>query len=238
MTQQRIALVTGGNRGIGKEICRQLAAKGLHVLLGSRSRESGQAAAAEIEGSEENPTVEVVELDVNSTDSIQQTMEHIKEKYGRLDVLVNNAGVFLDNNAETPSVMDVQLKTVQDTLNTNVYGPLQLMQAAVPLMQKNGYGRIVNVSSGMGQLNDMGGGSTAYRVSKTALNALTRIVAAEAEGNVKVNAMCPGWVQTDMGGENATRTVDQGADTAIWLSMLPDDGPSGGFFRDRNPIDW
>ena len=237
MSEKRIALVTGGNRGIGKEICRQLGAKGLHVILGSRSLEKGEAAAAELR-EQGNPEIEVLELDVSSSASIEQAVETIKSKYGQLDVLVNNAGVFLDNNRETPSVRQVSVQTIEDTFAPNLFGPLQLMQGLLPLMEKQGYGRIVNLSSGMGQLSDMGGGSTAYRLSKTALNALTRIVAAEAEGNIKVNAMCPGWVQTDMGGENATRSVEQGADTATWLSLLDDDGPSGGFFRDRQPIDW
>jgi len=136
-------------------------------------------------------------------------------------------------------VLDSKLVTWRDTLETNLIGPLLLAQALVPLLKRNGYGRIVNVSSGQGQLSDMGVGTPAYRVSKTALNALTRTLAAELKGSgILVNSMCPGWVRTDMGGAGAPRTVEQGADTAVWLATLPDDGPSGGFFRDRRPIPW
>jgi len=136
-------------------------------------------------------------------------------------------------------VLDSKLVTWRDTLETNLIGPLLLAQVLVPLMKRNGYGRIVNVSSGQGQLSDMGVGTPAYRVSKTALNALTRTLAAELKGSgILVNSMCPGWVRTDMGGAGAPRTVEQGADTAVWLATLPDDGPSGGFFRDRRPIPW
>ena len=136
-------------------------------------------------------------------------------------------------------VLDSKLETWRETLTTNVFGPLMLIQALAPLMKKNGYGRIVNVSSGQGQLSDMGAGTPAYRVSKTALNALTRTVAAELTGSgVLVNSMCPGWVRTDMGGAGAPRSVEQGADTAVWLATLPGGGPTGGFFRDRKPIPW
>jgi NAD(P)-dependent dehydrogenase (short-subunit alcohol dehydrogenase family) len=152
-------------------------------------------------------------------------------------VLVNNAGVMLDPRGSR--VLDARPKTFRDTLEANMLGPLQLMQALVPLMKKHGYGRIVNVASGQGQLSDMGVGTPAYRVSKTALNALTRTFAAELHGTgILVNSMCPGWVKTDMGGPNAPRTVEQAADTAVWLATLPDDGPNGGFFRDRQPIPW
>lgn len=238
MSDQKIALVTGGNRGIGKEICRQLAQKGLHVILGSRSQSQGEQAAAELV--ESGLDVEVVTLDVSDKASIAHAVQHITQTHGQLDVLVNNAGVFLDNEAEAHgSALHIQSQTLEDTFRTNLYGPLQLIQACVPLMQARGYGRIVNLSSGMGQLANMGGGSTAYRLSKTALNALTRIVAAElTQPNLKVNALCPGWVKTDMGGENATREVAQGADTAVWLATLTEDGPSGKFFRDRQVLDW
>jgi len=152
---------------------------------------------------------------------------------------VNNAGVFLDNKTGENSVFKVGVDTIQETLQTNLYGPLQLIQQLVPLMQKQSYGRIVNLSSGMGQLSDMGGGSTAYRISKTSLNALTKIVHAELKTDqIKINAVCPGWVKTDMGGENASRSVSEGADTAVWLATLNANGPNGGFFRDRRPLEW
>lgn len=235
---QSIALVSGGNRGIGKEICKQLASKGVLVLLGSRDRAQGEAAAAEIH-EQVGGEIEVVELDVSSAESIQAAAEHIKSSHGRLDILVNNAGVFLDNKKDETSVFNVSVDTIQQTLLTNLYGPLQLIQQLVPLMQKQSYGRIVNLSSGMGQLSEMGGGSAAYRISKTSLNALTKIVHAELKSDqIKINAICPGWVKTDMGGENAQRTVTQGADTAVWLATLNANGPNGGFFRDRQQIDW
>jgi NAD(P)-dependent dehydrogenase (short-subunit alcohol dehydrogenase family) len=152
-------------------------------------------------------------------------------------VLVNNAGVMLDPRGSR--FLDSKLDTYRDTMETNFFGPLQLAQSVVPLMKANRYGRIVNLSSGLGQLQDMGAGTSAYRISKTALNALTRILAAEfRESNILANSMCPGWAQTDMGGEHAPKSAAEAADTAVWLATLPDDGPTGGFFRDRNPIAW
>jgi NAD(P)-dependent dehydrogenase (short-subunit alcohol dehydrogenase family) len=159
---------------------------------------------------------------------------------GRIDVLVNNAGVFLEKTATgESSALDVRPETVMATLRTNLIGPLALIQAVVPAMRKQAYGRIVNLSSGLGQLSEMGGSFAGYRMSKTALNALTRTMAAElSEDPIKINAMCSGWVRTDMGGPEATRTVEQGAETAVWLAMLEEDGPTGGFFRDKAPIAW
>lgn len=236
----KIALVTGGNRGIGLEICRQLAQKGLHVIMGSRSQSKGESAAAPLQA--EGLNIEVLALDVDDARSIDQAVAHIQAQHGQLHVLVNNAGVFLDNeDPQRGSVMGIARSTIENTFNTNVYGPLQLIQAVLPLMQSQHEGRIVNVSSGMGQLENMGGGSTAYRLSKAALNVITRIVDAEldsAQSNIKINSMCPGWVKTDMGGEHATRDVAQGADTAVWLALLDADGPSGKFFRDRQELAW
>jgi NAD(P)-dependent dehydrogenase (short-subunit alcohol dehydrogenase family) len=156
---------------------------------------------------------------------------------GRADVLVNNAGVMLDGGGRR--IADLSLDVLQATLEVNLYGALRVTQALLPMMRRHRYGRIVNLSSGLGQLADMGSGTPAYRISKTALNAFTRILAAELEGtNIKVNSLCPGWVRTDLGGPNAPRSVEEGADTAVWLATLPDKGPSGGFFRDRKRIAW
>ena len=231
----RIALVSGGNRGIGYEICRQLAKQGVAVVLTARDAAKGKAAAKTLAA--EGLDVEFHRLDVTSCRSIRACVAAVAERRGRIDVLVNNAGVLIDPRGSR--FLDSKLDTYRDTLEANLFGPLQLAQAVVPLMKANRYGRIVNLSSGLGQLSDMGAGSPAYRVSKTALNALTRILAAEfKENNVLVNAMCPGWVKTGMGGEGATRTPEEAADTAVWLATLPDDGPTGGFFRDRKPIAW
>jgi NAD(P)-dependent dehydrogenase (short-subunit alcohol dehydrogenase family) len=213
--------------------------KGYRVILAARDRAKGQAAAEKLGAQGAN--VDYAELDVTSAESIARFAEHVSREYGRLDVLVNNAGVLLDSK-ESPgehSAFDVGADTVRRTLETNVLGPFQLMQKLVPLMKRGGYGRVVNVSSGMGQLSEMNGGFPAYRVSKTALNALTRIFADETQGSgILVNSVCPGWVKTDMGGPGAERPVEQGADTIVWLATLPNDGPTGGFFRDREPIDW
>ena len=144
-----------------------------------------------------------------------------------------------DGPSTGTTAMNVSIETIAHTFNTNVLGPLRLIQRAIPLMQKNNYGRIVNMSSGLGQLSEMGGNWPAYRLSKASINVLTRVFAAEiGPGNIKINSMHPGWVQTDMGGPNADRPVDQGAETAVWLATLPDDGPTGGFFKDKKPMAW
>lgn len=231
----RIALVTGGNRGIGFEISRQLARNGLAVVLTARETAKGKAATRTLV--DEGLAVEFQRLDVTSCRSIRACVAAVAERRGRIDVLVNNAGVLLDPRGS--HFLDSKLDTYRDTLETNLFGPLQLAQSVVPLMKANRYGRIVNLSSGLGQLHDMGAGTPAYRISKTALNALTRILAAEfRESNILVNSMCPGWVRTGMGGDHAPKTPAEAADTAVWLATLPDEGPSGGFFRERKAIEW
>ena len=232
---KRLAVVTGGNRGIGYEICRQLAREGLRVVLTSRDAEKGRQARKKLE--KEGLDVLHHQLEVTEQSSVAAIAGHIESEYGRVDVLVNNAGILIDSRSA--SVLREKEETFRATLETNFFGALRMCQALVPLMQKNHYGRVVNLSSGLGQLDDMGDGTPAYRASKTALNALTRMVAKAAEGdNILVNSMCPGWVRTDMGGPGASRSVEQGAGTAVWLAMLPHDGPTGGFFRDRKPIPW
>jgi NAD(P)-dependent dehydrogenase (short-subunit alcohol dehydrogenase family) len=227
----RVALVSGGNRGIGLEICRQLAERGLTVILGSRDEESGRAAAEGLSGG-----VVVHQLDVADGKSVSRLASFVEDELGRLDVLVNNAGI---SNDEGQRGMDADLSRVREALEANLLGAWRLCEVAIPLMQRNGYGRIVNMSTGLATLEDMGGGSPAYRVSKTALNALTRILASELRGSgILVNSVCPGWVQTDMGGSRAPRPVEAGADTPVWAATLPNNGPTGGFFRDRRPIPW
>ncbi len=238
MAVTRTALVTGANRGIGFEIARQLARLGVLAVIGARDPKDGVAAAEKLQS--EGLDVPVVALDVDREDSAAAAVAEVKRLYGRLDVLVNNAAILIDApGGFNASLFELTGETARRTFETNVLGPLRLIQAASPLMREQGYGRIVNLSSIAGQLAEMGKGYPAYRISKTALNALTRIAAAELnDGNIKVNAMCPGWVRTDMGGANAERSVEQGADTAVWLATLADDGPTGGFFRDRKPIAW
>lgn len=237
----RVAVVSGANRGIGLEICRQLARQGMLVLMTSRDEIKGRAACDALQ--REELTVRYHPLDVDHPSSVEALARFVEKTFGRCDVLVNNAGIFPDAvNASSemfPSVFQARAETITRAMTTNVYGPLLLCQALVPLMRRHHYGRIVNMSSGMGQLTGMNGGYPAYRISKTALNALTRILSEELlEENILVNSMCPGWVRTDMGGPEATRTVEEGADTALWLATLPDDGPRGTFFRDRTERPW
>jgi NAD(P)-dependent dehydrogenase (short-subunit alcohol dehydrogenase family) len=227
----RVALVSGGNRGIGREVARQLAEKGLAVVIGSRDPGKGEGIAKQLGNG-----VVATQLDVTDEKSVRSAISFVEREFGRLDVLVNNAGIA---DGWSGAAAEADLDRVKEVLETNLFGAWRLAKAALPLMRKNGYGRIVNVSSGMGQLSDMGGRSPGYRVSKTGLNALTRMLTAELQGeNILVNSVCPGWVRTDMGGKNARRSVEQGADTPVWLATLPDDGPTGGFFRDREPIPW
>ncbi len=227
----RVALVSGGNRGIGLEVVRQLAGRGITVILGSRDEESGRAAAEDLSGD-----VVVRQLDVTGEGSVARLAASVEDEFGRLDILVNNAGI---SNDDGQRGMNADLDRVRDALEANLFGAWRLCEMAIPLMQRHGYGRIVNVSSGMGALEDMGGGSPGYRVSKTALNALTRILASELSGSgILVNSVCPGWVQTAMGSPRAPRPAEEGADTPVWAATLPKGGPTGGFFRDRRPIPW
>jgi NAD(P)-dependent dehydrogenase (short-subunit alcohol dehydrogenase family) len=227
----RVALVSGGNRGIGLEIVRQLAERSITTILGSRDEESGRKAAEELSGN-----VVVQGLDVSDEKSVGRLASFVEKTFGRLDVLVNNAGV---SNDEGQRGVDADLDRVREALETNLFGAWRLCEVAIPLMQRHGYGRIVNMSTGMAALEDMGGGSPGYRVSKTGLNALTRILASELRGSgILVNSVEPGWVQTDMGGSRAPRPVGEGAEGAVWAATLPNNGPTGGFFRDRRPIPW
>lgn len=234
-----VAVVTGANRGLGLETCRQLAKRGYNVILTSRDPEKGKAVVEHLR--QEGLQVDYHALDVTNAASIEQLASDIERDYGSLDVLVNNAGVFLDSiGSDDPaqdSVFDADLDAIRESMETNVYGPLRLCQALIPLMR--GRGRVVNLSSGMGQLSDMNGCCPGYRLSKTSLNALTRIFADELKSTqIKINSVCPGWVRTDMGGPGAALSVEQGVETIVWLATLPDDGPSGGFFRNKQSIPW
>jgi len=228
---ERVALVSGGNRGIGFEVCRQLAERGYMVVMGSREEERGRAAAEGLEGN-----VIPYQLDVSDAGSVARIAAFLEEEFGRLDVLVNNAAI---SNDEGQRGVDADLDRVKESLEANLFGAWRLCETTIPLMRRNGYGRIVNVSTGLAALEDMGGGAPGYRVSKTALNALTRILASELRGSgILVNAVNPGWVQTDMGGSGATRPVEEGAEALVWAATLPNNGPTGGFFQDRRPVPW
>jgi NAD(P)-dependent dehydrogenase (short-subunit alcohol dehydrogenase family) len=226
----KVALVSGANRGIGLEVSRRLAAEGIAVVMGGRDETRVRAAAEALEGD-----VHPRQLDITDQRSVEQCAASIDEHFGRLDVLVNNAGII----GASIAGHDADVEAARDAFETNLFGTWRLSVACIPLMRRSGGGRIVNLSTGMGQLSDMQGGHAPYRISKTGINALTRILAAELRADgILVNSVCPGWVQTDMGTGAAPRTLEEGADTAVWLATLLDDGPTGGFFRDREPIPW
>jgi NAD(P)-dependent dehydrogenase (short-subunit alcohol dehydrogenase family) len=228
-----VVVVTGGNRGIGFEICRQLAERGARVVLTARKRAAGEAAIKKL--ARHKHAAAFHPLDVTDGESIERLRDFLKETYGHVDVLINNAGIIAAGEAPA---MKVDLATVRETLETNALGPLHLAQKLVPLMRRGISPRIVNMSSGMGALNDNDGGHGAYRMSKTLLNAVTAILAAELSGAVAVNSVCPGWVKTDMGGPAAERDVAEGADTAVWLALDAPATLTGKFVRDCKVIPW
>jgi len=215
MPNEKVAVVTGANRGIGFEICRQLAAKGVTVALTARSAKSGQAARDRLRG--EGLDVRFLRLDVTDEGSVRNLAGDVEKEFGGVDILINNAGLNLDRDR---SGLNADVETIRKTMETNVYGPLRMCQALIPLMKKRGAGRIINVSSQMGATSHISGGYPGYRISKA------------------VNAMTPGWVKTDMGGRSAPRSVEEGADTAVWLARRPDTGLTGKLFMDRKVISW
>jgi NAD(P)-dependent dehydrogenase (short-subunit alcohol dehydrogenase family) len=227
----RTALVTGANRGIGLEVCRQLARAGLEVLLGARDPAAGTDAAASLasQGLRVRPEV----LDVASDASVASCAERLRADGTAVDVLVNNAGVYPEGTVLSAGWEDFRI-----ALEVNFLGALRTCRAFVPAMVRAGHGRVVNVSSGYGSFEEGLEGPAAYALSKAALNALTSKLASEVSGDVKVNAACPGWVRTRMGGAGATRSGEKGAETIVWLATLPAGGPNGGFFRDRRRIAW
>ncbi len=227
----RRALVTGGNRGIGLRTCRNLGAGGMSVLLGSRNIALGNEAAAGLRT--DGLAVTAIELDVADPTSITRLAEKLEHDAIHVDVLVNNAGVIA-----TGDLLAGSGDQMAEALDVNLLGPWRMAKAFMPAMAARGWGRVVNVSSAWGSFASGLEGPAAYAITKAALNALTVRLAREAGAGVKVNAMCPGWVRTRMGGESAPRSVVEGADTVAWLATLPDDGPTGGFFRDRKPAEW
>jgi NAD(P)-dependent dehydrogenase (short-subunit alcohol dehydrogenase family) len=223
-----ISLVTGGNRGIGREVCRQLVASGHTVILTARSAEAAAGAAGPI-------GADPLRLDVTDPESVAAAARQVEARYGHLDVLVNNAAVCYDTWQRAATA---DLAVVRQAAETNLYGPWLMVQEFLPLLRRSEHPRIVNVSSEAASLAGMGGGTPAYTASKVALNALTRMLADDLRGDeILVNAVCPGWVATDMGGPGG-RPVADGAASVVWAAVLPDSGPTGGFFRDGRPLRW
>jgi NAD(P)-dependent dehydrogenase (short-subunit alcohol dehydrogenase family) len=230
----RIALVTGANRGLGLETARQLLAHGLRVVMAGRDQAATERARIGL--AHDSANAMSVRLDVTDEASIATAARAIAARWGGVDVLVNNAAVLLDEDAD---VLAISAKHFRDTLDSNLLGAIEVCRVFVPQMADRGYGRVVNVSSGAGQLSTMATYAPAYSISKAALNAFTRILAETYRGRgVLANAVDPGWVRTDMGGPSAPRSVEEGAATIVWLATLPARGPSGGFFRDRRSIPW
>ena len=233
--KKKIALVTGSNRGLGFGTCRQLAQLGMSVILSARDISKGEKAAKQLY--DIGLDVVFYQLDVSNQNHINGVSEQIIQQFTRLDVLVNNAAILYDT---WQNAINADLEIVNQAIITNLFGPWRLSQICIPIMKRNKYGRIVNVSSGAGSLHYMngGGGTSAYSVSKAALNALTRILASELRGTgILVNSVDPGWVATDIGGRGG-RPVEDGAKGIVWAATLPDNGPSGGFFFDSKPTPW
>jgi NAD(P)-dependent dehydrogenase (short-subunit alcohol dehydrogenase family) len=231
---ERIALITGGNRGIGLELARQLARAGVKVIITARQDERGRQAVAQL--ADEGLTVDFIPMDVTNDHAVAQAAKAVTARYGRLDMLINNAGVFCNPEETALSVTPESLIQVMDT---NTFGPLRVTQWMAPLLRLSGNARVINISSGMGQLCEMDNAYPAYAVSKTALNAITRILAAELRPNgVTVNAVCPGWVRTDMGGPDATRSPEDAVAGILPLLLDEDERRTGQFLRDGKSIPW
>lgn len=238
---QKIAIVTGANRGLGLGTAKALAELGFHVLMVGRDPAKLETAAQPLRDA--GLDVACWSADVASDEQVAALAEHVAQHYGRLDVLVNNAGIMLEPNdfftPETASVFLTSPEVARRTYETNTLGSLRLCQALIPLMKLHSYGRVVNISSEMGQLAGMDGSWVGYRMSKVALNALTRVFAAElADTGIKVNSVSPGWVRTEIGGNDAGRSVEEAVGGIVWAATLPDDGPSGEFFRDGVALEW
>jgi NAD(P)-dependent dehydrogenase (short-subunit alcohol dehydrogenase family) len=227
-------LVTGASRGIGREIALQLANRGSHVVVGARDAEGGKKTLALIQA--KGGSADVLVLDVSSSTSVAAAARQFLERFGRLDVLINNAGIYPDKGT---TILTIGRARMSDTFQTNTFGPLEVVQSFLPALKSAGQSRIINISSGYGQLEGLSPDVASYCLSKLALNGLTIMLAAalKADG-ISVNSVCPGWVRTDMGGPDATRSVEEGADTAVWLASEAPQNLTGRFFRDRKEIPW
>ena len=220
-------IVTGGNRGIGQQISKELAHLGHEVILTARNVEKGQQAAADIGAA-------FMQLDVSNNESISSFVDAYAKHYDSLDILINNAGIFDD---KSKPAHDPDFDIISRTLETNLLGAWKLIVGLLPILKRSDDPRVVNMSSGLGAMSDMGGQFPGYRLSKVGMNAMTQMIHAELDGQIKINSMCPGWVKSDMGGEGAHRSLEKGAETAVWLATNPEI-PSGKFLRDKEIIDW
>ncbi len=229
----KIALISGASRGIGLETGKQLLELGWNVVFTARNMHEGRPLVNKLR--EKWKSAWFHQLDVTDEQSISDIAEYVEDTCGRLDVLINNAGIMIEENHK---IMDVELEDLHKTMATNLYGPLMLTRTMLPFFKDSKDARVINVSSRMGQLSGMEGGHAAYRISKTALNALTVVMAKELEGEgIRVNTICPGWVCTDMGGPDANKSIEEGADTAVWLATA-DKIENGKFYADRKVIPW
>ncbi|MBT7189738.1 MAG: SDR family oxidoreductase [Anaerolineae bacterium] len=226
---KKVVLITGANRGIGLEAARQMKAKKYEVLLTSRNMEDGERAARDL-------GVSFHQLDVLSAKSIEALKSQVETEFGRLDALINNAGILIDRKDH---ILDISEEKLRTTLDTNTYAPLALTRAFLPMMLEENYGRVVNVSSVLGQISSFNDYTPAYRLSKLALNGITLMLADAVKGkNILINSIHPGWVKTDMGGEEAPLSLEEGARGLVWAATLPDNGPQGGFFQHGKKMDW
>ncbi|SIR50796.1 SDR family NAD(P)-dependent oxidoreductase [Peribacillus simplex] len=230
----KVALVTGGNRGIGYELVKQLALEGFMVILTSRDPIMGHKIANKLKKSDLD--VSFLVMDVDNQESILQAAITVNERYGRLDVLINNAGVYLD---EDKKLVAMDPSILEKTMETNFFGVYHVIRSFIPIMEKHGYGRIINVSSEYGVMSQLSyPGVGAYKLSKLALNGLTQLLAGEVKGDIKINAVDPGWVSSEMGGPSAPTTPKQAAESFLWLATIGSEGPNGKFFRGGKLMDW